>query len=82
MPEEINRVVTDRLSDVLLTPSPDANENLEAEGVPAERIHFVGNVMIDSLVYALPRAEALNAAAGRCLEAAKYTVVTLHRSSM
>ena len=81
MPEEINRVVTDRLSDLLLTPSPDADENLKAEGVPAERIHFVGNIMIDSLVYALPRAEALDAPYTRGLEGGNYTVVTLHRPS-
>ena len=56
MPEEINRVVTDRISDLLLTPSPDADENLLAEGVPAEKIHLVGNIMIDSLLRHLPMA--------------------------
>ena len=56
MPEEINRIVTDRLADLLLTPSPDGDANLVAEGVPAEKIHRVGNVMIDSLVQHLPRA--------------------------
>ena len=56
MPEEINRVVTDRLSDLLFTPSRDGDANLVAEGVPKERIHFVGNIMIDSLAYALPQA--------------------------
>jgi len=81
MPEEINRVVTDRLSDLLLTPSPDADENLAAEGVPADRIHFVGNIMIDSLVYALSRAEAMDASAQRGLERGNYSVVTLHRPS-
>lgn len=49
MPEEINRMVTDRLASVLLTPSRDADENLRRECVPKERIHFVGNVMIDTL---------------------------------
>src|SRR5829696_3194495 len=49
MPEEINRVLTDQLSDLLLTPSRDADANLRAEGIPGERIRFVGNVMIDSL---------------------------------
>jgi UDP-N-acetylglucosamine 2-epimerase (non-hydrolysing) len=49
MPEEINRMVTDRLSDLLFTPSEDADLNLQREGVPEERIHRVGNVMIDSL---------------------------------
>jgi UDP-N-acetylglucosamine 2-epimerase (non-hydrolysing) len=57
MPEEINRVVTDRLSDLLFTPSPDAGDNLKAEGVPADRIHWVGNCMIDTLVRLLPHAE-------------------------
>src|SRR2546430_526751 len=56
MPEEINRVVTDRLSDLLFTPSRDGDENLRAEGVETRRVHFVGNVMIDSLLAALPRA--------------------------
>src|ERR687893_1467907 len=56
MPEEINRLVTDQLSDLLLTPSPDADENLLAENIPRERIRFVGNVMIDSLYAHLERA--------------------------
>src|SRR3989475_11312081 len=56
MPEEINRVVTDRLSDLLFIPSRAAEANLQAEGIPAERVHFVGNVMIDSLCWALPAA--------------------------
>ena len=74
MPEEINRVVTDRLSDLLFTPSRDAWENLRAEGVPQERVHFVGNIMIDSLVALLPRArEQHNGAHG------PYALVTLHR---
>src|ERR1700721_1340001 len=50
MPEEINRVVTDRLADLLFTPSEDGDENLHKEGVPSDKIHRVGNVMIDSLV--------------------------------
>src|SRR3989454_10465008 len=61
MPEEINRVVTDRVSNLLFLPSRDAAENLEAEGVPADRMHFVGNVMIDTLCWALPQAVALDA---------------------
>src|SRR5947207_14668020 len=56
MPEEINRLVTDRLSDVLLAPSADAVENLLAEGEPAGKIHLVGNIMIDSLFRHLPAA--------------------------
>ena len=63
MPEEINRIVTDRLADLLLTPSRDADETLRREGARAEQIVFVGNVMIDSLLRALPRAEATGAAA-------------------
>jgi UDP-N-acetylglucosamine 2-epimerase len=56
MPEEINRVVTDQLSELLFTPSADANANLLREGIAERRIHFVGNVMIDTLVRFLPRA--------------------------
>ena len=81
MPEEINRVVTDRLSDFLFTPSRDAVANLEAEGIPDERIHFVGNIMIDSLIYALPRALELNAPAAHGLADRDYVIVTLHRPS-
>jgi UDP-N-acetylglucosamine 2-epimerase (non-hydrolysing) len=81
MPEEINRIVTDRLSDLLLTPSPDANDNLLAEGVPADRIHLVGNIMIDSLMRHLPFA-ALDRVSGRIpVEEGRYAVMTLHRPS-
>lgn len=81
MPEEINRVITDRLSDLLFTPSADADDNLRNEGIADERIHRVGNIMIDSLHYALPRARALNAAAKHGIDGQPYTVVTLHRPS-
>src|SRR6202171_4626764 len=54
MPEEINRLLTDQIADLLLTPSQDGDANLRAEGIPAERIRFVGNVMIDSLLIQLP----------------------------
>ena len=57
MPEEINRVVTDALADLLLTPSADGNENLAAEGIADTKIHLVGNVMIDSLIRLLPMTE-------------------------
>ena len=77
MPEEINRVVTDRLADLLFTPSRDAGENLQLEGVPAERIHFVGNIMIDSLVALLPEARRRQSNGGR--QPGPYAVVTLHR---
>jgi UDP-N-acetylglucosamine 2-epimerase (non-hydrolysing) len=81
MPEEINRVVTDRLSDLLFTPSRDGNANLGAEGVPLERIHFVGNIMVDSLVHALPAARAREPATRFATGGTPYAVVTLHRPS-
>jgi UDP-N-acetylglucosamine 2-epimerase (non-hydrolysing) len=56
MPEEYNRVLTDQIADLLFTPSRDANENLRREGIPDHRIHFVGNVMVDTLVRLLPKA--------------------------
>src|SRR3546814_9984736 len=59
MPEEINRIVTDRLADLLWTPSPDGDDNLIAEGVPPERIEFVGNIMIDAFELQRPQIEAL-----------------------
>ena len=58
MPEEVNRIVTDSLADLLLTPSPDADENLKREGIPDSKIKLVGNVMIDTLVANLERARA------------------------
>jgi UDP-N-acetylglucosamine 2-epimerase (non-hydrolysing) len=79
MPEEINRVVTDRLASLLFAPSRDATANLGSEGVAGDRIHFVGNVMIDSLVYALPKARGADAAARSGLRVREYAVVTLHR---
>jgi UDP-N-acetylglucosamine 2-epimerase (non-hydrolysing) len=79
MPEEINRVVTDRLSDLLFLPSRDAAENLEAEGIAADRMHFVGNVMIDTLSWALPQALTLDAPARFDVRGRPYAVVTLHR---
>jgi UDP-N-acetylglucosamine 2-epimerase (non-hydrolysing) len=77
MPEELNRIVTDALSDWLFTPSADANENLAREGIPQSKIRFVGNVMIDTLIRFLPRAEPPSEARG--LE--RYALVTLHRPS-
>src|SRR3990170_4407850 len=81
MPEEINRVLTDRLSDLLLTPSLDAAPNLLAEGIAADKIVFVGNVMIDTLLTQLPRARSLNIPARIGVETGKYVAVTLHRPS-
>ncbi|HEY0971426.1 MAG TPA: UDP-N-acetylglucosamine 2-epimerase (non-hydrolyzing) [Gemmatimonadales bacterium] len=80
MPEEINRVVTDRIVDLLLTPSRDADVTLEREGVPAERIAFVGNVMIDSLFHAL-RQIRLDEPGGDPGVEDGAVVVTLHRPS-
>lgn len=81
MPEEINRVLTDRLSDLLLTPSRDAHPNLAAEGVPEERIRFVGNVMIDTLLHQLPQARSRDVPGQLGLERERYATVTLHRPS-
>jgi UDP-N-acetylglucosamine 2-epimerase (non-hydrolysing) len=75
MPEEINRLVTDQLADLLFTPSDDGDANLVAEGIPRERIRLVGNVMIDTLVRLLPRANEGWRDRGR------YLLVTLHRPS-
>ncbi len=79
MPEEINRVVTDRLSDLLFTTEPSANENLRREGVPEERIHFVGNVMIDTLLRHRERARALAVPERLGVDAGRFALVTLHR---
>ncbi len=79
MPEEINRLLTDQIADLLFTPSADADDNLRAEGIPAERIHLVGNVMIDSLLKHLPRAK--QATITEDLQLTEYAVLTLHRPS-
>ncbi len=81
MPEELNRLLTDQLSDLLLTPSQDADRNLLAEGIAPERIRFVGNVMIDSLLKQLGRAEASRVREELGVAGADYAVVTLHRPS-
>ena len=77
MPEEINRLLTDQISDLLFTPSEDGNQNLQMEGVAPEKVHLVGNVMIDTLVRLLPYARE------RLPEAIpdRYALVTLHRPS-
>ena len=77
MPEEINRLLTDQLSDLLFTPSADGDENLLREGIDASRVHLVGNVMIDTLVRLLPRAEEHFPAD----LSSPYALVTLHRPS-
>ncbi|HEY7036169.1 MAG TPA: UDP-N-acetylglucosamine 2-epimerase (non-hydrolyzing) [Thermomicrobiales bacterium] len=81
MPEEVNRVLTDRLADLLLTPSHDAEPNLRHEGIPEERIVFVGNVMIDTLFRCLPKARALDVPGSLGLRRGGYALVTLHRPS-
>jgi len=81
MPEEINRLVTDALADLLLTPSLDADENLRREGIPSERIRRVGNIMIDTLTANLAEARARRTYARLGLEAGRYAYVTLHRPS-
>jgi UDP-N-acetylglucosamine 2-epimerase (non-hydrolysing) len=81
MPEEINRLLTDQIADLLLTPSRDADANLRAEGIPPARIRFVGNVMIDSLLTQIERARTSNILTRLNLQAEKYAVLTLHRPS-
>jgi UDP-N-acetylglucosamine 2-epimerase (non-hydrolysing) len=86
MPEEINRILTDAISDILFTTEESANENLEREGVPRARIHFVGNVMIDSLLQHRQKADksAILRRLGLCDDGAQarpYGVLTLHRPS-
>lgn len=76
MPEEINRIVTDRLADLLFTPSEDGNANLIAEGVDPSQIHLVGNVMIDTLVKMLPKADQVQLVVPN-----EFVLVTLHRPS-
>jgi UDP-N-acetylglucosamine 2-epimerase (non-hydrolysing) len=81
MPEEVNRIVTDRLCEILLTPSPDADENLRQEGTDPSRIFRVGNVMIDTLLAHLPKARAAGPQARMGVEPGRYGVLTLHRPS-
>ena len=80
MPEEINRILTDSVADLLLTPSPDGDEHLRAEGIAEERIIRVGNVMIDSLYNNLARAESSSIQDDLGLED-DYSILTLHRPS-
>ena len=81
MPEEINRLLTDQIADLLLTPSPDADANLLAEGIPQDRIRFVGNVMIDSLFKNLKRTRESKVKKNLGLSEGEYAVLTLHRPS-
>ncbi len=81
MPEEINRVVTDHLSDFLFTTEESANQNLQHEGIDERRVHFVGNCMVDTLVRHLPQALELSPWRTFHLAEREYALVTLHRPS-
>jgi UDP-N-acetylglucosamine 2-epimerase (non-hydrolysing) len=81
MPEEINRVLTDQISDLLLTHSPEAHQNLVREGVAPEKIHFVGNTMIDTLVRLMPLADDRWATLRDKFGTEKFVLTTLHRPS-
>jgi UDP-N-acetylglucosamine 2-epimerase (non-hydrolysing) len=82
MPEEINRILTDQMSDLLFIHSPEASEHLKHEGRPAEHVHYVGNTMIDTLV-AMRRAIAeLDVAGSHGVEPGSFVVVTLHRPAL
>ncbi len=81
MPEEINRLVTDALADLLFTPSADANLNLKKEGIPARKIKLVGNIMIDALISRLPEAEKSTLPGQLGLKLGEFVYVTLHRPS-
>jgi UDP-N-acetylglucosamine 2-epimerase (non-hydrolysing) len=80
MPEEINRVLTDQISDLLFTTEPGASDNLQREGIALEKVHFVGNVMIDTLLRHRSRARTLGIAAQLGLEG-HFALLTLHRPS-
>jgi UDP-N-acetylglucosamine 2-epimerase (non-hydrolysing) len=82
MPEELNRILTDQLSELLFTHSPEARENLLREGRPPEAIHYVGNTMIDSLVRMSGAIKAAAAPAAHGVEPGRYLVVTLHRPAL
>lgn len=81
MPEEINRMVTDAIADILWTPSPDGDENLLRQGIPPERIERVGNIMIDSLEMLRPSIETMAVPESLGLLRGDYGLVTLHRPS-
>jgi UDP-N-acetylglucosamine 2-epimerase (non-hydrolysing) len=82
MPEEINRIVADEFSDYLFIHSAEAYQNLAAEGISAERVHFVGNTMIDTLVAMEPTFREIEAATRLGLERGRYLLVTLHRPAL
>ncbi|HWA54720.1 MAG TPA: UDP-N-acetylglucosamine 2-epimerase (non-hydrolyzing) [Solirubrobacterales bacterium] len=82
MPEELNRIVTDQLAEQLFIHSPEASDNLHAEGIPAERIHLVGNTMIDTLVALEERFRTAGAAAKLGVDPGSFVLVTLHRPAL
>lgn len=81
MPEEVNRVLTDHLADLLFTTEPSGNENLRREGIPEGRVRFVGNTMIDTLVWLYHKAEARWPGLRQHFGLNRYMLVTLHRPS-
>lgn len=81
MPEEINRLVTDQLADILFTPSADGDENLAREGIAREKVFLVGNVMIDTLIRFLPKADEIFPAIKDELSLDSFGLITLHRPS-
>lgn len=81
MPEEINRILTDQISDYLFTPSEDANENLKREGINESKIFLVGDIMIDSLISNLKKADKSKILKNLGIESKEYAVLTLHRPS-
>ncbi len=82
MPEEVNRIVADRFSEWLFLHSPEAVTNLEAEGIPGERMHMVGNTMIDTLVALEGRFRAAGTAARIGVDSGSFALVTLHRPAL
>lgn len=80
MPEEVNRIVADRLSSLMLTPSRDADEHLRAEGASEERIHFVGNIMVESLLTNLDTAKAVDIEGVYGVKPGEFAVATCHRA--
>lgn len=81
MPEEINRLLTDAISDYLFTPAEEANENLKKEGIPEEKIYLVGDIMIDTLIWEMERTPDIDKPPFENLEAENFAVLTLHRPS-
>lgn len=81
MPEEINRLLTDAISDYLFTPAEEANENLKKEGIPEEKIYLVGDIMIDTLIWEMENTPDLDKPPFENLDVGEYAVLTLHRPS-